>query len=78
MSQSTIFFNNKSQAVRLPADSRFPDSVKKVNIRTIGVERIISPLEHTWDTFFMSQDAVTDDFLAQRDDIAQKRESFDD
>ena len=29
MSTSTVLTNNRSQVVRLPADMRFPDSVKK-------------------------------------------------
>jgi len=36
MSSSTVFTNNRSQAVRLPADARFPDSVKKVEVRVRG------------------------------------------
>lgn len=30
MSITTVFTNNRSQAVRLPADVRLPDGVKKV------------------------------------------------
>lgn len=35
MTTSTIFTNNRTQAIRLPADSRFPDSVKKVDVRIV-------------------------------------------
>ena len=33
MTTSTVFTYNRSQAVRLPAEMRFPDSVKKVDVR---------------------------------------------
>ena len=48
---TTVFTNNRSQAVRLPAEARLPDEVKKVIIRIRGRERIITPLENTWDNF---------------------------
>ena len=41
MAISTIFNNNRTQAVRLPAEMRFPDSVKKVEVRVAGQERIM-------------------------------------
>ena len=79
MSTSTVFYNNKSQAVRLPADTRFPDSIKRVNVRVVGNERIIAPAENTWDSFFLASDGVSDDFLSDRKDFpSQQRESFDD
>ena len=33
MSRGSVFVNNRTQAVRLPADTRFPDEVKQVNVR---------------------------------------------
>jgi antitoxin VapB len=67
MSTSTVFTNNRSQAVRLPADARLPPHVKRVEVRVRGVERIITPAGHTWDSFF-APDAprVSDDFLPER------------
>ena len=32
MSTGSVFINNRTQTVRLPADSRFPDDVTKVRI----------------------------------------------
>ena len=32
MSITTVFTNNRSQAVRLPADARLPEGVKKVQV----------------------------------------------
>jgi len=74
---STVFTNNRSQAVRLPAELRLPDSVKKVNIRAMGSERIISPIGQTWDSFFLGPPMFTDDFLEERDGQEQpEREAF--
>ena len=66
MSTSTVFTNNRSQAVRLPADMRFPDSVKKVEVRKVGLERILAPAESAWDSFFLAGPAVSDDFMTER------------
>lgn len=52
MTTSTVFTNNRSQAVRLPADMRFPDTVKKVEARVVGQERIIAPADAAWESFF--------------------------
>ena len=71
MSTSTVFTNNRRQAVRLPADMRFPDTVKKVEVRILGLERIIAPAEATWDSFFLGGQTVSDDFLIERADQHQ-------
>ena len=78
MSISTVFTNNRSQAVRLPADVRLPEDVKQVTVRAIGKERIIAPLESSWDSFFMGDTQVTDDFMSDRATQTQAaRESLD-
>ncbi len=66
MAITTVFTNNRSQAIRLPADLRLPEDVKKVEVRARGVERIISPVGHSWDQFFLSGPKVSDDFLPER------------
>jgi len=66
MSTGSVFENNRTQAVRLPADSRFPEDVKRVTVRVVGQDRILSPIENTWDSFFMSEQGVTDDFMTER------------
>lgn len=66
MSITTVFINNRSQAVRLPADVRLPAGVKKVQVRARGVDRIISPVGHTWDEFFLNGPQVSDDFMPER------------
>lgn len=77
MDVGTVFVNNRTQAVRLPVDSRFPDDVKKVVVRIVGKDRVLSPVENTWDSFFLSEDGVTDDFMRERASQEQsERESF--
>ena len=77
MSTGSVFVNNRTQAVRLPSDTRFPESVKKVTVRVIGQDRILSPVEHTWDSFFLSDVGVSDDFMTERASQEQpERESF--
>lgn len=66
MSISTVFINNRTQAVRIPADVRLPENVKQVTVRAIGKERIIAPLESTWDSFFINPLNVTEDFMPER------------
>ena len=79
MQTGTVFNNNRTQAVRLPVDSRFADDVKKVWVRKLGKDRIITPLENTWDSFFLSDSPVSDDFLDERASQTQPdRESLDD
>jgi len=77
MTTSTVFTNNRTQAVRLPAELRFPDDIKQVNVRAIGNERIITPITETWDSFFKSVPAVSQDFMETRASQEQPpREAF--
>ena len=77
MLQGSVFVNNKTQAIRLPVEARFDDSVKRVVIRKVGKERILSPIENTWDSFFLGEDKVSDDFLAERAEQTESiREAF--
>ena len=71
MAISTVFTNNRTQAVRLPAELRLPDNVKKVEIRARGKDRIISPVGHRWDDFFLNGPRVSDDFMNERSSQTQ-------
>ena len=51
MAISTIFINNRTQAVRLPSELRLPESVKQVQVRAVGNERIVPPGESSWGSF---------------------------
>jgi antitoxin VapB len=67
MQIGSVFNNNRTQAVRLPTDTRFPSDVKRVTVRVVGETRIIAPLHKTWDDFFDGTgDGVSDDFMAER------------
>ncbi|MDP3745028.1 MAG: type II toxin-antitoxin system VapB family antitoxin [Methylotenera sp.] len=72
MTTTTVFINNRTQAVRLPSELRLPSEVKWVDVRARGNERIISPVGQSWDSFFLNGTKVTDDFLETRATQAQK------
>lgn len=75
---TSVFLNNRTQAVRIPAEFRFHDDTKQVLIRKVGNERILTPIENVWDSFFLNDERVSDDFMKERV-IAPKSErlSFD-
>ena len=74
MTTTTVFISNRTQAVRLPAEVRLPAGVTHVDVRVRGQERIIAPLGHTWDSFFIGGPEATDDFLTERASQAQQPE----
>lgn len=77
MPQSLIFTDKKTQIIHLPLEACFDAQVKRVFIRINGKERILTPIENTWDSFFLSEEKVTDDFLTERAiQIESNRESF--
>lgn len=77
MATGSVFVNNRTQAVRIPTETRFPETVKKVTVRVVGQDRILSPVENTWDSFFLSEEHVSDDFMTERaTQDQQPRESF--
>ncbi len=68
MATGTVFINNRTQAVRLPAEVRLPEGVKKVQVRALGRDRIISPLTEAWTSFFVADTELvaTEDFMETR------------
>ncbi len=78
MAMSTVFINKRTLAVRLPAEVRLPEGEKRVSVRAIGNERIIAPVENTWDSFFMNSPRASDDFMPERASQPQdERESLE-
>lgn len=71
MSTSTVFTNNRSQAIRLPAHLRLPEGIKQVEVRARGCERIIAPVGQSWDSFFLDGPEAPEDFLSERASQAQ-------
>jgi len=76
MPVGSIFLYNRSQAVSLPVEARFPDNVKKVQVRVVGSDRILSPMDKSWDSFFLDSEGVTDDFMVER--ACQERSARED
>ena len=66
MAVTTVFTNNRSQAVRLPSELRLPEQVKRVEVRARGHERIIAPVGHGWDSFFIEGPQPAGDFMESR------------
>ncbi len=77
MTTSTVITRNSTQAIQFPTNVQFPKSVKKVRIRAVGVERIITPTQSAWDSFFLQTSAVSDDFMTERaSQLQSSREEF--
>ncbi|MDM8565757.1 type II toxin-antitoxin system VapB family antitoxin [Candidatus Halobeggiatoa sp. HSG11] len=77
MKLNSSSIDNTTQVIRLPISTNFPEQVKKVIVRVVGNERILSPIDNTWDNFFHSTEQVSDDFMEQRASQQQsKREDF--
>ena len=74
--KTRIFKSNRSQAVRLPVEVAFPESVKDVEITAIGNKRMIVPAGESWDEWFDAQ-GVSSDFMTERKQPEdQRRESL--
>jgi len=63
--KTKIFKNNRSQAIRLPKEVAFPESVKDVEIIAIGNKRVIAPVSQSWDEWF-NEPGVSLDFMTVR------------
>ncbi|RSC24599.1 AbrB/MazE/SpoVT family DNA-binding domain-containing protein [Acinetobacter sp. FDAARGOS_515] len=68
--------NNRTQAVRLPSVYRFSESTQKVFVRMIGVERVISPVEQAWDSFFDNPELQLSDDFERGEQLVVEREIF--
>jgi len=79
MAKGSIFLNNKTQAVRIPAEARFPEGVKQVVVEVVGNTRVLIPVDSVWESYFDNPLPVSDDFMRERgDDLPQEnRESLD-
>ncbi|NCA08568.1 MAG: AbrB/MazE/SpoVT family DNA-binding domain-containing protein [Burkholderiaceae bacterium] len=64
---TTIITENGNQVIPLANDACYSEAVKKVSVRVRGNERIIAPIGHTWDHFFLNGPAVSDDFMEDLD-----------
>ena len=74
-----LFYNGRSQAVRLPAEYRFQGSEVYIRRDPATGDVILSRRPESWQDFFelMKTIEVPKDFMADRDDAPlQKRELF--
>jgi antitoxin VapB len=74
--KTRIFKSNRSQAVRLPREVAFPDSVKDVEITAIGSKRMIAPVGQSWDEWFNAPGVSSDFMTARRQPEDQLRETL--
>jgi len=72
--ETTVFLNNKTQAVRIPKELAFPDTVKKVLVSKEGNSLILTPLDDYWEQF-LALPAI-DDFPDREQPDCQEREDF--
>ncbi len=63
--QTKIFKSNRSQAVRIPKEIAYPESVSEIEITAIGNKRILLPAGQSWDDWFESE-GVSEDFMSDR------------
>lgn len=77
MARTTVFKNNQTQSVRLSKDVAFPESVREVDVTIVGASRLISPGGGGWDHWFEHGAAVSEDFLAERNQpLAEDRDAL--
>jgi antitoxin VapB len=77
--KAKLFFNGRSQAVRLPADFRFEGSEVFIRQDERTGDVVLSRRPESWDSFFKlrQETNVPVEFMAERQDQApQKREIF--
>ena len=63
--KTRVFKNNRSQAIRLPKEVYFPESVKDVEITALGNKLMIVPANQSWDEWF-NRPGVSGDFMTAR------------
>ena len=64
---TTMIIENGNQVIPLTGDACYSETVKKVSVRVRGNDRIITPIGHTWDHFFLNGPLVSDDFMEDLD-----------
>lgn len=68
--------NNRAQVVTIPLEFRFPEGMKEVFIRKVGDDVVLSPRPVDWSGFLASGVRVSDDFIANLEDLpVQERDA---
>ena len=77
MSRSTVFKNNKTQAIRVPKALAFPDDVKEVDIRREGEGLVVIPIrKRGWAEFF-ALPRIDEDFMNDRQQPPMQERDWD-
>ena len=77
MSRSTVFKNNKTQAIRVPKALAFPDDVKEVEIKRDGENLVVMPVRrNSWKSFF-ALPRIDADFLNDREQPPMQERNWD-
>lgn len=76
MKTATVFTNGPStQAIRVPREYRL--DTKEVWIEKVGNTLIIRPKPESWDDFFLSPLAISDDFSMERNQAPSQARDWD-
>ena len=75
MDTAKIFFNGRSQAVRLPKKYRF--NTDQVQIFKRGDEVVLREKKESWSEFFAEKSAFGKDYLAEREDVSPQERDFE-
>ena len=63
-----LFFNGRSQAVRIPKAYRF-EGVDEVTIRKEGEALVIAPVRKAWNSYADEAPPVGEDFMTDRPEL---------
>ena len=75
MTTGSVFRSNRTQAVRLPKAVAFPNTVRRVQVETVGEARLLTPVVETWKEWAQARQAIDPEFLSSRDQgIAEERD----
>ena len=75
MADSTVFKTNRTQAVRIPKELAYPDSVREVVVTRNGEVITIVPKYKSWKDWFENAPRLSDDFPTDIDELPMdKRE----
>ena len=64
--KARIITKEGKQFICLPEQAMFSAGTTEVEVRVNGQERVVSPVSERWDSFFLSTNTVSEDFLLER------------
>lgn len=69
MISSKIFYNNTTQAVRLPKEVAFPNDVAELDILVLGNTRVLIPKGSGWQWWLEHAPRFSEDFTVDRESL---------